>query len=167
MSGGAADHPPPSDAPLSARGVVRRPPATGGLGLGDQRLRGDARQAGHLGPDPSGRRPAPEPRPLEGVERLGLVSDEARPVRSTGNMPPWYTSKPCVPAARCHLTLCVCDSTWEAKAAGDLDRHPRVVAWAKNDHLGFEVPYLYRGAHRKYRPTSSSASSPGRRSSWR
>ena len=67
-------------------------------------------------------------------------------------MPPWYTSKPGVPAARCHLTLCVCDSTWEAQAAGDLDRHPRVVAWAKHDHLGFEVPYLYRGAHRKYRP---------------
>jgi type III restriction enzyme len=27
-----------------------------------------------------------------------------------------------------------------------------VSAWAKNDHLGFEVPYVYRGVVRKYRP---------------
>jgi type III restriction enzyme len=27
-----------------------------------------------------------------------------------------------------------------------------VSAWAKNDHLGFEVLYIYRGVIRKYRP---------------
>jgi hypothetical protein len=88
----------------------------------------------------------------ENAERLDLVFDEARPVRSTGDMPPWYTSKPCDPAAHSHLNVCVNDGTWEARVAFQLDRHPRVAAWAKNDHLGFEVPYLYRGAHRKYRP---------------
>jgi type III restriction enzyme len=89
---------------------------------------------------------------FENAERLELVFDEARPVRSTGDMPPWYTSKPCDPAAHSHLNVCVNDSTWEARVAYQLDHHPRVAAWAKNDHLGFEVPYLYRGARRKYRP---------------
>lgn len=27
-----------------------------------------------------------------------------------------------------------------------------MAAWAKNDHLGFEVFYVYRGVVRKYRP---------------
>jgi type III restriction enzyme len=27
-----------------------------------------------------------------------------------------------------------------------------VAAWVKNDHLGFEVFYVYRGVVRKYRP---------------
>ena len=89
---------------------------------------------------------------FENAERLELVFDEARPIRSTGDMAPWYTSKPCDPAARSHINFCVNDSTWEARAASELDRHPRVVAWAKNDHLGFEIPYLYKGARRKYRP---------------
>lgn len=26
------------------------------------------------------------------------------------------------------------------------------VAWVKNDHIGFEVMYVYRGVVRKYRP---------------
>jgi type III restriction enzyme len=89
---------------------------------------------------------------FENAERLELVFDEARPVRSTGDMPPWYTSKPCDPAAHSHINVCVNDSTWEARVAYQLDRDSRVAAWAKNDHLGFEVPYLYKGARRKYRP---------------
>jgi len=27
-----------------------------------------------------------------------------------------------------------------------------VAAWAKNDHLGFEILYVYRGVVRKFRP---------------
>ena len=44
------------------------------------------------------------------------------------------------------------DSTWEASDAYVLDHHPGVAAWVKNDHLGFEVLYIYRGVVRKYRP---------------
>ena len=29
---------------------------------------------------------------------------------------------------------------------------PHVAAWVKNDHLGFEVLYVYKGVVRKYRP---------------
>ena len=48
--------------------------------------------------------------------------------------------------------MCVYDSTWEAAEAFELDRNPLVDAWVKNDHLGYEVLYVYRGVVRKYRP---------------
>ena len=44
------------------------------------------------------------------------------------------------------------DSTWEDSAAYALDRNPNVAAWAKNDHLGFAVRYVYRGVTRRYLP---------------
>jgi type III restriction enzyme len=46
----------------------------------------------------------------------------------------------------------VYDSRWEANAAYELDRSPHVLAWAKNDHLGFEILYLWKGVVAKYRP---------------
>lgn len=46
----------------------------------------------------------------------------------------------------------VADSTWEYQAAYELDRNPHVQAWAKNDHLGFEITYMFAGAFQKYRP---------------
>ena len=33
-----------------------------------------------------------------------------------------------------------------------LDDSKQVSGWVKNDHLGFEVLYVYRGVVRKYRP---------------
>jgi type III restriction enzyme len=44
------------------------------------------------------------------------------------------------------------DSAWEASEDFHLDNSPNVTAWAKNDHLGFEILYIYRGVVRKYRP---------------
>ena len=64
----------------------------------------------------------------------------------------WYTGKPCERTHRSHINVCVYDSTWEASDAFVLDNSEAVTAWVKNDHLGFEVLYLYRGAVRKYRP---------------
>ena len=89
---------------------------------------------------------------FENTSRLEPVFDTARPILSTGDMMKWYTGKPCTLANRSHISYCVCDSTWEQKAAYDLDRSPHVAAWVKNDHLGFEVFYFYRGTVRKYRP---------------
>ena len=40
----------------------------------------------------------------------------------------------------------------QAKAAFELDRNSDVAAWVKNDHLNFEILYVYRGVVRKYRP---------------
>ena len=78
--------------------------------------------------------------------------DRSHPIRSTANMPTWYTGKPCHFTDRSHVNMCVFDSTWEASEAYELDHNPLIDAWVKNDHLGFEALYVYRGVVRKYRP---------------
>jgi type III restriction enzyme len=89
------------------------------------------------------------------TESRQLVLDENWPIRSTGDMRPWFTSRPCEPTKRSHISHCVYDSTWEAAEAHWLDHQDtaeRVAAWARNDHLGFEVRYIYAGGVSKYRP---------------
>jgi len=89
---------------------------------------------------------------FENTEGLEPVFDSSRPIRSTGDMAPWYTSKPCEFTQKSHINFCVMDSTWESSEAFAIDQHPAVNAWVKNDHLGFEVFYVFRGVVRKYRP---------------
>ncbi len=88
----------------------------------------------------------------ENTERLVPVFDRDHPIRSTADMRTWYTGKPCERTKKSHINVCVYDSTWEASDAFVLDNSDEVAAWAKNDHLGFEVLYIYRGVVRKYRP---------------
>ena len=88
----------------------------------------------------------------ENTERLTPVFDRDHPIRSTGEMRTWYTGKPCERTRRSHINVCVYDSTWEASDAFVLDDSEQVSGWVKNDHLGFEVLYIYRGVVRKYRP---------------
>ena len=88
----------------------------------------------------------------DNTERLIPVFDRDHPVRSTGEMRTWYTGKPCERTRKSHINVCVYDSTWEASDAFVLDDSNAVSAWVKNDHLGFEVHYVYRGVVRKYRP---------------
>ncbi len=89
------------------------------------------------------------PQNTEGYE---LVFDDRLPVRTTGDMNPWYTSKPCYPATHSHLNYAVSDSGWEGTTSYMLDQDERVSAWAKNDHLGLEISYVYRGGIYTYRP---------------
>ena len=89
------------------------------------------------------------------TDSLRLVLDEAFPIRSTSDMRPWSTSKACELTKRSHISHCVFDGTWEAAEAYWLDRPETldmVSAWAKNDHLGFEVRYVFAGGVAKYRP---------------
>lgn len=88
----------------------------------------------------------------ENTEKLVPVFDRDHPIRSTSEMRTWYTGKPCERTRKSHINVCVYDSTWEASDAYVLDNSEHVGAWAKNDHLGFEVLYVYRGVVRKYRP---------------
>jgi type III restriction enzyme len=74
------------------------------------------------------------------------IFDKERPIRATGDMQPWFTRRPCEHAVKSHINLCVLDSRWEASEAFELDRNSNVVAWVKNDHLGFEIQYVYRGS---------------------
>lgn len=88
----------------------------------------------------------------QNMEQKMLVFDHEHPIKTTGDMRTWYTGKPCVYASRSHINFCVLDSTWEASEAYTLDNDERVAAWVKNDHLGFNVSYVYQGAVRKYLP---------------
>jgi type III restriction enzyme len=53
---------------------------------------------------------------------------------------------------KCHISHVVLDSSWEQALAMALEGHPRVIAYAKNQALGFEIPYLDAGAMRRYVP---------------
>ncbi|MFZ2634396.1 MAG: DEAD/DEAH box helicase family protein [Desulfosalsimonadaceae bacterium] len=88
----------------------------------------------------------------ENTERMTPVYDRDHPIRATGEMRTWYTGKPCERTRKSHISVCVYDSTWESADAFALDDSEHVAAWAKNDHLGFEILYVYRGVVRKYRP---------------
>ena len=88
----------------------------------------------------------------ENTERLTPVFDRDHPIRSTGEMRTWYTGRPCERTRKSHINVCVYDSAWESSDAFALDDSPQVAAWVKNDHLGFEVMYVYRGVVHKYRP---------------
>jgi type III restriction enzyme len=89
---------------------------------------------------------------FENTKALLPIFDTERPIRATGDMLPWYTGKPCEHVEHSHINMCVFDSRWEASEAFELDRSSHVAAWVKNDHLGFEITYSFRGIIRKFRP---------------
>jgi type III restriction enzyme len=53
---------------------------------------------------------------------------------------------------KCHVNWVVCDSDWEAELCRVVEAHPRVLAYVKNQGLGFEVPYLFGSTPRRYLP---------------
>jgi type III restriction enzyme len=89
---------------------------------------------------------------FENTEAITPVFNTDNPIRSTGDMRTWWTGKPCEYTRKSHINFCVFDSTWEATEAFELDRNPNVQAWTKNDHLGFEILYIFKGVVQKYRP---------------
>lgn len=89
---------------------------------------------------------------FENALTLEPIFDTERPIRSTSDMLPWYTGKACEHTKRSHINMCVYDSRWEANEALELDRNENVRAWVKNDHIGFEITYSYKGIFHKFRP---------------
>ena len=65
----------------------------------------------------------------------------SKSVWKTGAQPP-----------KSHISHVVLDSTWEQPLAQVLEGHPAVLAYAKNQALGFEIPYLDAGISRRYTP---------------
>ena len=51
-----------------------------------------------------------------------------------------------------HVNIAVCDSEWEREFCRVIEEHPRVLAYARNEGLGFEAPYRSGGEQRRYRP---------------
>lgn len=83
-----------------------------------------------------------------------IVFDPVRPKRSTATAMTWYTSKPTTPIVKSQISHAVVDSGWEGKVAVELERNriPNLLSWAKNDHLGFEIYYLWQGQIHIYYP---------------
>jgi type III restriction enzyme len=89
---------------------------------------------------------------LKQSEKIIPIFDPNKKVRSTADMPKWYTSKPNFPTKKSHINNCVYDSTWEATESYVLEKNFHVAAWVKNDHIGFEIGYIYNGIFHKYFP---------------
>jgi type III restriction enzyme len=62
------------------------------------------------------------------------------------------TTKKVRDVVKSHLNYVVVDSKWETSAAYHLEQHPRVVAFVKNQGLGFSIPYLHGGGAHEYIP---------------
>ncbi len=88
----------------------------------------------------------------ENAERLEPVFDPEFPIGSTRMMRTWYSTKPCLETTKSQISHAVVDSTWEHYTAQVLEKRTDVSAYAKNDHLGFQLHYLWRGSRRKYVP---------------
>ena len=55
-------------------------------------------------------------------------------------------------ADKSHVSHVVMDSDWEAELARVVERHPRVLAYVKNQGMQFEVPYRDGAVTRRYVP---------------
>ena len=55
-------------------------------------------------------------------------------------------------AVKSHISHVVGDASWEGYAANVLEKSEKVVSYVKNDHLGFEIYYLWNGSRRRYVP---------------
>lgn len=88
----------------------------------------------------------------QNFERLEPVFDSEFPIGSTRLMRTWYSTKPCLDTVKSQISHVVADSTWEAYTANVLEKRKEVQSFAKNDHLGFNIYYLWRGSKRKFVP---------------
>lgn len=88
----------------------------------------------------------------QNVERIELIFDEDAPIGSTRYMRTWYTTKPNVPTTRSQISHVVGDSAWEGHAANVFEDSKQVLSYVKNDHLGFQIHYMWNGSRRRYLP---------------
>lgn len=91
--------------------------------------------------DSGPKRLLPIPKPYDTLGSTRYVDfDTTRPV---------YKTDP----AKCHVSHVVADThSWEQKLAQALEQMPEVLAYVKNDHLGFAIPYTVNGDQRNYVP---------------
>ena len=88
----------------------------------------------------------------QNASRKRISRNAGKPIKSTFDMRTWYTSKPTHHAAKSHTRLASHDSGWELAAMQEFDGNESVTSWAKNDHIGFVIKYLYNGVVRDYFP---------------
>lgn len=65
----------------------------------------------------------------------------------------FQTTKEVVATVKSHINYVVADTeAWEQGVAKRLEQMPEVLAYAKNQNLGFSIPYEYQGISRQYIP---------------
>lgn len=78
-----------------------------------------------------------------------------RPIGSTASVR-FKTVKPIQATQASHLNFVACDTgSWEQAAAFQLEalaQQHRVICYARNDHLEFNIPYEFYGQARAYEP---------------
>jgi len=78
--------------------------------------------------------------------------EPTRPRGSTSEVDFW-TSKKVKEAVRSHVNYIVADTArWEQSATYYIDTHEKVLAFVKNQGLGFAIPYLHNGQAHDYVP---------------
>jgi type III restriction enzyme len=89
-----------------------------------------------------------------GERPIKALLDPYNPTGSTSNVR-FNTSKPNrweTSNDKCHVNWAVLDSDWEGEFCRVVESHPKVIAYVKNQNLGFEVPYRFGSEMRKYLP---------------
>ncbi|MFZ4580010.1 MAG: BPTD_3080 family restriction endonuclease [Myxococcota bacterium] len=78
--------------------------------------------------------------------------EESRGPGTTADVDFW-TTRPTLETTRSHVNLMVADTNvWEQAAAMALEKHAHVVAYVKNEGLGFGIPYVHDDKRREYMP---------------
>src|SRR5690606_25712304 len=91
----------------------------------------------------------------QNTERIEPVFDEEFPIGSTRLMRTWYTTKHAPPTRKSQISHAVADGTWEQYTMDALESERMagiVHSYAKNDHLGFQIQYLWNGSRRRFIP---------------
>jgi type III restriction enzyme len=86
------------------------------------------------------------------TEALTPVFDKESPIRSSGDIRTWWTSKPNEAFDKSHINFVVVDSKWEYLEAKTINESNIVKSFVKNDHLNFVVYYNYQGVVRRFFP---------------
>ncbi|MGB9877859.1 MAG: BPTD_3080 family restriction endonuclease [bacterium] len=92
--------------------------------------------------------------PAEQTDKAPLlpVIERFRPIGSTSEVL-FKTSRPVVGTSKSHISHVVLDAPrWEHTVAYQLERMSEVIAYAKNDHLDFSIPYEWQGVRHEYKP---------------
>jgi type III restriction enzyme len=93
-----------------------------------------------------------EPDTEAGEPPILPVLERFRPTGSTKDVL-FRTSRPCVGTTKSHVSHVVLDAAkWEHSVAYRLEQMEEVVAYVKNDGLGFTIPYQWQGQRHEYRP---------------
>jgi type III restriction enzyme len=93
-----------------------------------------------------------EPDTEAGEPPILPIIERFRPIGSTSEVL-FRTVRPCVGTTKSHISHVVLDAPqWEHSVAYQLERMPEVIAYARNDHLDFTIPYEWQGMRHEYRP---------------